>query len=228
MDEAAPITADGAGVARGSHRIYLGYAPGVGKTRAMLEEALERRANGEDVVIGLLEPHSRPDTARLATGLERVPPLLVAHRGPSFEELDVGAVIARRPDWVIVDELAHATTPGTPYAERWQAVDEVLTTGIGVLSTVNVQHVDSLGDFVLQVTGARLTSTVPDRVLDEAEEVVLIDIPPDELIARLKRGEVYAGADVGRALSHFFRKSTLVAFRDRAKQLLADRADTRR
>jgi two-component system sensor histidine kinase KdpD len=228
VDETAPITVDGTAVPRGPHRIYLGYAPGVGKTRAMLQEALERRRTGEDVVIGLLEPHSRPDTARLATGLERVPPLLVAYRGPSFEELDVGAVIARRPDWVIVDELAHATTPGTPYAERWQAVDEILAAGIGVLSTVNVQHVESLGDFVLQVTGARLTSTVPDRVLDEADEVVLVDIPPDELIARLKRGEVYADGDVGRALAHFFRRASLAAFRDRAKLLLADRAVRRR
>jgi two-component system, OmpR family, sensor histidine kinase KdpD len=227
MDETGSTPADGPLPRRGQHRIYLGYAPGVGKTHAMLEEALERTRAGEDVVVGFLEPHSRPDTARLATGLERVPPLAVGYRGTSFDELDVDSVIARRPGWVLVDELAHVTTPGTPHEERWQGVEQVLSAGVGVLSTVNVQHVESLGDFIFQVTGTRATGTVPDRIVEDADEVVLVDISPDELIERLKHGEVYAGDDVGRALTHFFRRSTLAALRERAQILLADRAERR-
>jgi two-component system sensor histidine kinase KdpD len=220
------LTADGAdgGATRGRHRIFLGYAPGVGKTHAMLEEAHARLRAGEDVVVGLLEPHSRPDTARLATGLERLPPLAVPYRGISFEELDVDAAITRRPDWLVVDELAHATVPGTPHTERWGAVEEILAAGIGVLSTINIQHVESLGAFMLQVTGVAVTGTVPDDVLDTADDVIFVDIPPDELIERLKRGEVYAPDDIGRALTHFFRRSTLITLRDRARTLLSERA----
>jgi len=222
----AALTADGAdggAAARGRHRIFLGYAPGVGKTHAMLEEAHARVRAGEDVVVGLLEPHSRPDTAHLASGLERVSPLVVPYRGASFVELDVEAAIARRPDWLVVDELAHATVPGTPHTERWRAVDEVLAAGIGVLSTVNVQHVEGLGGFMFQVTGMRVTETVPDSVFDAADDVVFVDIPPDELIERLRRGEVYAPDEVGRALTHFFRRSTLITLRERAQTLLAER-----
>jgi len=216
--------ADGGNVARGRHRIFLGYAPGVGKTHAMLEEAHARLQAGEDVVVGSLEPHSRPDTAHLASGLERVPPLVVSYRGASFDELDVDAAIARRPTWLVVDELAHATAPGTPHIERWRAVDEVLSAGISVLSTVNIQHVESLGGFMLQVTGMSVSGTVPDDVLDAADDVAFVDISPDELIERLKRGEVYAQDDVARALTHFFRRSTLITLRERAQALLAERA----
>jgi two-component system sensor histidine kinase KdpD len=190
----------------------------------MLEEAHARLQSSEDVVVGLLEPHSRPDTARLANGLERVPPLVVSYRGASFDELDVDAAIARRPDWLLVDELAHATVPGTPDAERWRAVEQVLRAGIGVMSSVNIQHVESLGGFMFQVTGMKVTGTVPDSVLDAADDVVLVDISPDELIERLKRGEVYAADDVGRALTHFFRGPTLITLRERARALVAERA----
>lgn len=217
------IGADGVTVPRGRHRIFLGYAPGVGKTHAMLEEAHARLRAGEDVVVGLLVPHSRPDTALLADGLERVPSLVVPYRGGSFEELDVVAAIARRPGWLVVDELAHASVPGTPHTERWRAVDEVLAAGVSVLSTVNVQHVQSLGGFMLQVTGMTVTETVPDSVFDTADDVVFVDISPDELIERLRRGEVYAPDDVGRALTHFFRRSTLITLRNRALDLLAER-----
>jgi two-component system sensor histidine kinase KdpD len=224
IDASAP---DVGAARRGEHRIYLGYAPGVGKTHAMLEEALARLQARQDVVVGVLEPHSRPDTARLASGIERVPPMLVDYRGSKFEELDTDAVLARRPGWVIVDELAHTAVPGTPHVERWQAVEQMLEAGIGVLSTVNVQHIESLGDLVAQVTGTTVSATVPDHLIQDADDVVFVDIPPEELIERLRRGEVYAGDDTARALTHFFTRPTLATLRDQAQRLVAARTASR-
>jgi two-component system sensor histidine kinase KdpD len=209
---------------RGWHRIYLGYAVGVGKTYAMLAEGRRRAGLGEDVVIGLLEPHARAHTVALAAGLERLTPLRVEYRGTPFEELDVAESVARHPDWLLVDELAHTNTAGTAYDKRWQAVDAVLGAGVSVMSTVNVQHVESLNDFVFQVTGVRVRETVPDGVLDRADEIVLVDVPPDELIERLKRGGIYPASQVGSALMHFFRKSSLVALREQARSVRAEHA----
>jgi two-component system sensor histidine kinase KdpD len=189
----------------------------------MLEDALARLQARQDVVVGVLEPHSRPDTARLASGIERVPPMSLDYRGSTFEELDTDAVLARRPEWVLVDELAHTAAPGAPDCERWQAVERMLDAGIGVLSTVNVQHVESLADFVAQMTGSSMAATVPDRVIRDADDVVLVDISPDELIERLRRGEVYAGDDATRALAHFFTRPTLATLRDQAQRLVAER-----
>ena len=173
---------------RGHHKIFLGYAAGVGKTYTMLAEAHRRGSRGEDIVIGFVETHGRKETAALVEGLERVPPKLIEYRGKEFKELDTDAVIARRPKWVLVDELAHTNMPGTRHEKRWQCVEEILDAGINVISTVNIQHLESLNDTVYNITGVRVRETVPDGVLDEADEVVLVDIPPDALINRLRRG----------------------------------------
>jgi two-component system sensor histidine kinase KdpD len=209
---------------RRRHRVFLGYAVGVGKTFAMLGEGAERLRAGEDVVIGWLEPHGRSDIIGLAASFSRVQALAIPYRGAAFCELDVDAVIARDPAWVLVDELAHAIVPGTRHSQRWQAVDEILDAGIGVISTLNVQHLESLGGLVAQVTGSRAEETVPDRMVDEADEIVLVDMAPEALLARVKRGEVYAAGDVGLALTHFFRMSTLVVLREQAR-LVASRRD---
>ena len=202
------------GECRGSHRIYLGYAAGVGKTYEMLVEARLRAGRGEDVVVGYLEPHIRPDTRQLAEGLDSVAPVAIAYRGSEFTELDVAAVIARHPDWVVVDELAHTNVPGAGCEKRWQSVEEILKAGIGVLSTLNVQHIHSLNDYVYQVSGVRVRETVPDWVVESAD-VIVVDTDPDELLARVRRGDVVAPEEVGQALMHFFRRATLGALRER-------------
>jgi two-component system sensor histidine kinase KdpD len=213
------------GPARGRHKIFLGYAAGVGKTYTMLSEARRRVSRGEDVVIGFVEPHKRPETIALTEGLERVETKKVDYRGGVFEELDTDAVIARRPEWVLVDELAHTNVPGTRHEKRWQSVDEILGAGINVISTVNVQHFESLNDTVGQITKVSIRETVPDRILDEADEVVLVDITPDALINRIKRGVVYEEAKVPQALSHFFRRGNLVALRELALRKTAEEVD---
>jgi len=213
------------GPARGRHKIFLGYAAGVGKTYTMLSEARRRVSRGEDVVIGFVEPHKRPETIALTEGLERVETKKVDYRGSVFEELDTDAVIARRPEWVLVDELAHTNVPGTRHEKRWQSVDEILGAGINVISTVNVQHFESLNDTVGQITKVSIRETVPDRILDEADEVVLVDITPDALINRIKRGVVYEEAKVPQALSHFFRRGNLVALRELALRKTAEEVD---
>jgi two-component system sensor histidine kinase KdpD len=200
---------------RGVHRVFLGYAPGVGKTHAMLMEARRRKALGEDVVVGYIEPHTRPDTMALVHDLESVSPRGIPYRGTAFTELDAEAIIARNPRLVLVDELAHANVPGARHEKRWETVTEILDEGIDVFSTLNVQHIDSLSDYVYQVSGIRVAETVPEAVLDAAE-LVVIDADPDELLDRVKRGSVLAPDEVGQALTHFFRKPTLVALRDRA------------
>jgi two-component system sensor histidine kinase KdpD len=209
----------------GCHKVFLGYAAGVGKTFTMLAEAQRRRSRGEDVVIGYIEPHLRPDTLALVEGLEVVPPKLVEYHGATFTELDTDAVIARRPTTVLVDELAHTNVPGTRHEKRWQSVEELLDAGINVLSTVNIQHVESLNDTVCNITGVCVRETVPDRVLDEAEEVELIDVTPDALLNRLKRGAIYAPEKVDQALSNFFRRGNLVALRELALRKAAEEVD---
>jgi two-component system sensor histidine kinase KdpD len=209
----------------GRLKVFLGYAAGVGKTYTMLAEAQRRKSRGEDVVVGYVEPHLRPDTLAMLDGLEVVPPKLIEYHGATFTELDTNAVIARHPTTVLVDELAHTDVPGTRHEKRWQAVEELLDAGINVLSTVNVQHLESLNDTICQITGVCVRETIPDRVLDEADEVELVDVPPDALINRLKRGAIYAPEKVDPALSSFFRRGNLVALRELALRKTAEEVD---
>ena len=209
----------------GCHKVFLGYAAGVGKTYTMLSEAQRRMARGEDVVIGYVEPHLRPDTMALVDGLEVVPPKVIEYHGTTVTELDTDAVIARHPTTVLVDELAHTNVPGTRHQKRWQSVEELLDAGINVLSTVNVQHFESLNDTICQITGVCVRETLPDRVLDEADEVELVDVPPDALLNRLKRGAIYAPEKIDQALSNFFRRGNLVALRELALRKTAEEVD---
>jgi two-component system sensor histidine kinase KdpD len=211
--------------ARGCHKIFLGYAPGVGKTYTMLAEAQRRHARGEEVVVGFVEPHKRPETIALLEGLERVPTKTIEYRGTAMQEMDTAAIIARHPAWVLVDELAHTNAPGAKHAKRWQAVEELLGAGINVISTVNVQHFESLNDVVAQITGVRVRETVPDRILDEADEVEIVDITPEALVNRLNRGVIYEPAKVPQALANFFRKGNLVALREMALRKTAEEVD---
>lgn len=210
---------------RGKHKIFLGYAAGVGKTFDMLSEAHRRASRGEDIVIGYIEPHTRPDTMALVAGLEQVPPKRIEYQGSTFTELDTDAVLERNPCWVLVDELAHTNVPGTRHDKRWRSVEELLDHGISVLSTVNVQHIESLNDVVAQITGVRVRETVPDRVLDGADEVELVDLPPDALINRLRRGAIYAPDRIDQALTNFFRRGNLVALRELALRKTAEEVD---
>ena len=210
---------------RGCHKIFLGYAPGVGKTYTMLAEAQRRHARGEDVVVGFVEPHKRPETIALMQGLEQIPTKKFEYRGKTIEEMDTRAIVARRPEWVLVDELAHTNAPGADHEKRWQAVQELLDSGINVISTVNVQHVESLNDVVAQITGVRVRETVPDRILDEADEVELVDITPQALVNRLNRGVIYEPAKVPQALANFFRQGNLVALREMALRKTAEEVD---
>jgi len=210
---------------RGHHKIFLGYAAGVGKTYTMLAEAQRRHSRGEDVVIGFVEPHDRPETIALMEGLEQIPTKKFEYRGSVLQEMDTVAIIDRRPGWVLVDELAHTNAPGARHEKRWQSVEEILNAGINVISTVNVQHFESLNDTVAQITGVRVRETVPDGILDEADEVVLVDITPEALVNRLKRGVVYTPEKVSQALTHFFRRGNLVALRELALRRTAEEVD---
>jgi two-component system sensor histidine kinase KdpD len=207
---------------RGRHKIFLGYAPGVGKTYTMLAEARRRRERGEDVVIGYVETHGRAAIAELAEGLPVVPRKTVTYRDKRFEEMDTDAVIARRPQVALVDELAHTNIPGSRHAKRWQSVDEILAAGIDVVSTLNVQHLESLNDAVLEITGVRVQETLPDSVFDLANEVVLVDLTAAAL---LKRGVVYDLDKIPGALQNFFRRENLVALRELALRRTAEEVD---
>lgn len=210
---------------RGRHKIFLGYAPGVGKTFTMLAEAHRRAERGEDIVIGFVETHGRRETAEMVVGLEQVPRKAIEYRGKVFEELDTAAVITRHPAWVLVDELAHTNIPGTQHTKRWQSVDEILAAGINVISTVNVQHFESLNDAVFQITGVRVQETLPDSVLDRASEVVLVDLTTDALLNRLHRGVVYDLEKIPGALQNFFRRGNLIALRELALRKTAEEVD---
>ncbi len=211
--------------ARGELRIHLGAAPGVGKTYAMLGEARRRRDRGTDVVVGVVETHGRDRTAALLEGLEVVPRRQVRHGPAVLEELDLDAVLARRPEVVLVDELAHTNAPGGRHAKRWQDVDELLEAGIDVLSTVNVQHLESLGDVVATITGVRQRETVPDEVVRRADQIELVDITPEALRRRLAHGNVYAAEKVDAALANYFKVPNLIALRELALLWVADEVD---
>ncbi|WP_377273990.1 DUF4118 domain-containing protein [Peterkaempfera sp. SMS 1(5)a] len=212
-------------MARGRLRIYLGAAPGVGKTYAMLCEAHRRASRGTDLVIGFVEDHGRPRTRELLAGLETVPRRHLEYRGAAFTELDLDAVLARRPALALVDELAHTNVPGSRNAKRWQDVDALLEAGIDVVSTVNIQHLESLGDVVEGITGVRQRETVPDEVVRRADQIELVDMSPEALRRRLAHGNVYAPDKVDAALSHYFRPGNLTALRELALLWTADRVD---
>ncbi|MEE3753683.1 sensor histidine kinase [Mycobacterium intracellulare] len=210
---------------RGELRIYLGAAPGVGKTYSMLGEAHRRLERGTDLVAGVVETHGRAKTAELLEGIEIIPPRYVEYRGGRFPELDVPAVLARRPQVVLVDELAHTNAPGSKNPKRWQDVEELLDAGITVISTVNVQHLESLNDVVAQITGIEQKETVPDLIVRQAAQVELIDITPEALRRRLSHGNVYAPDRIDAALSNYFRRGNLTALRELALLWLADQVD---
>jgi two-component system sensor histidine kinase KdpD len=210
---------------RGELRIYFGAAPGVGKTFAMLGEAHRRLERGTDVVVGLVETHERARTDALLAGLEVVPRRTLAHRGTEFTELDVDAVLARAPEVALVDELAHTNVTGSRNAKRWQDVEELLAAGITVLTTVNVQHLESLNDVVERITGVRQQETVPDEVVRNAEQLELIDITPEALRRRLAHGNVYPARVIDAALGNYFRPGNLIALRELALLWVADQVD---
>ena len=210
---------------RGQLKVFLGYAPGVGKTFSMLSEAHRRAQRGEDIVIGFVEPHDREETTELIHGLEQIALKTIEYRGRVFEELDTAAVIARHPEWVLIDEMAHTNVPGTTHEKRWQSVEEILAAGIGVITTVNIQHFQSLNDTVFEITGVRVQETLPDAVLDEADEVVLVDLTATALLNRLKRGVVYDLDKIPGALANFFKRDNLVALRELALRKTAEEVD---
>ncbi|MGF1431745.1 ATP-binding protein [Kitasatospora sp. LaBMicrA B282] len=212
-------------MARGRLRIYLGAAPGVGKTYAMLCEAHRRLGRGTDVVVGFVEHHNRSNTAELLHGLEAVPRRVMYHRGAEFTELDLDALLARRPQVALVDELAHTNVPGCRNAKRWQDVEELLAAGIDVISTVNIQHLESLGDVVEGITGVRQRETVPDEVVRRADQIELVDMSPQALRRRMAHGNVYAPEKIDAALSNYFRPGNLTALRELALLWTADRVD---
>ena len=211
--------------ARGRLRVYLGAAPGVGKTYAMLDEGRRRRDRGVDVVVGLVETHGRVHTAALVDGLEVVPRAQVRYRGAQLTEMDVAAVLARAPQVALVDELAHTNVPGVRHARRWQDVEELLDAGIDVVTTVNIQHLESLNDVVEAVTGVRQQETVPDRVVRRADQIELVDMSPEALRRRLAHGNVYRAEKVDAALGNYFRVGNLTALRELALLWTADRVE---
>jgi two-component system sensor histidine kinase KdpD len=201
---------------RGIFKLFLGYAPGVGKTYAMLSEAIRRASRGEDVIVGVVESHGRKATAELAAKLDRVPPRKLEYKGTTFEEMDEDAILCRKPAVVVIDELAHTNIEGSKHAKRYEDVMELLEAKIDVLSTMNVQHVESVGPTVQQITGVQVRETVPDWVMQRVDEIVLADLTPQALQKRMERGDIYPVDRAQRALSHFFRPGNLIALRELA------------
>jgi two-component system, OmpR family, sensor histidine kinase KdpD len=213
---------------RGHHKVFLGMAAGVGKTYQMLREGQAEAENGRDVVIGYLEPHGRADTVAQAEGLEVVPRRRVVYRDAVLEEMDLPGVLARKPELALIDELAHTNVPGVEHEKRYQDVEDVLAAGIDVFSSVNVQHLESLNDQVVELTGIRVRETVPDAVLGAADEVVLIDITPQSLIERLLAGKVYPAERVPTALNNFFKVENLSALREVSLRQVAEEVEAKR
>jgi two-component system sensor histidine kinase KdpD len=202
--------------ARGIFKLFLGYAPGVGKTYSMLSEAIRRASRGEDVLVGVVESHGRKATAELAAKLDRIPSRKLEYKGTTFDEMDVDAILARKPAVVLIDELAHTNIEGSKHSKRYEDVIELLDAKIDVLSTMNVQHVESLGPTVQQITGIQVRETVPDWVMQRVDEIVLADLTPQALQKRMERGDIYPVDRAQRALSHFFRPGNLIALRELA------------
>ena len=211
--------------ARGKLKIYLGAAPGVGKTFEMLSDARKKRLEGVELVAGVIETHGRSETAALLEGLEVLPKRPLGEPGRAIGEMDLDALLARRPEIALIDELAHTNAEGSRHPKRWMDVDELLDAGIDVWSTLNVQHIESLNDVVARITRVRVRETIPDAVLERADEIELIDLTPDELIERLKQGKVYAPDQAQRALRHYFAPGNLSALRELAMRRAADTID---
>ncbi len=212
---------------RGKLKIFLGYAAGVGKTYQMLQEGQTLAQRGVDVVIGYFEPHGRKDTIAKTEGLEMLSRKKVEYRGSYFEEMDTEAIIARHPEVAVVDEFPHTNIPGSPREKRWQDVELILDAGIDVLTTMNVQHLESLNDHMAHVTGVKVRETIPDWVVKQADEVVMVDLTPRALLNRLERGVVYPPDKAQRAMQNFFKESTLVALREMALRQTAHEVEER-
>lgn len=207
---------------RGKHKIFIGMAPGVGKTFKMLEEGHQLREDGVDVVIGLLETHGRKETAAKAEGLEMIPRQEISHNGVVLTEMDPDAILARQPQLALIDELAHTNVPGSQREKRYQDVELILEAGIDVYSTVNIQHLESLNDLVARITGVVVRERIPDRLLEEADEVIVVDVTPETLEERLVEGKIYAPEKIEQSLTNFFQRRNLVALRELALREVAD------
>jgi two-component system sensor histidine kinase KdpD len=210
---------------RGIFKLFLGYAPGVGKTFSMLSEAIRRKSRGEDVVIGVVETHGRKGIAELAQQIEAVPRKKIEYKGTLFEEMDVDAILARRPAVVLVDELAHTNIPGSKHRKRYEDVQELLAAGIDLLSTLNIQHIETIAPTVRAITGVTIRETVPDWVPLSASETVMVDLTPEALQNRMKRGDVYGQEKVEQSLKNFFRRGNLIALRELALRQVAEQVD---
>jgi two-component system sensor histidine kinase KdpD len=221
----ARIEAEGVRASKGRLKIFFGACPGVGKTYSMLSAARLVEEQGGEVVVGVAETHGRSETARLLEGLEQLPPRRVNYQGRELVEFDLDAALARKPALILVDELAHSNVAGSRHPKRWQDVEELLEAGIDVWTTVNVQHLESLNDIVGGITGIQVRETLPDRVFEHADEVSLVDLPPDELLQRMKDGKVYLAHQAERAIRNFFRKGNLIALRELSLRRTADRVD---
>lgn len=212
---------------RGKHKIYLGYAAGVGKTYKMLQEAIKLKSEGIDVVIGFVETHKRKETEALLDGLEAVPPVVITYRGIELQEMDTAGIIARRPEVVIVDELAHTNIPGSKHLKRWQDVDELRAEGIHVISALNVQHIESLYDTIEKLTNVKVKERIPDKVIAEADQIVNVDVTTEDLRQRLSEGKIYITEKIETALSNFFCQDNLERLRELTLRELASHIDFR-
>jgi two-component system sensor histidine kinase KdpD len=210
---------------KGTLKLFLGYAPGVGKTYGMLSEAIRRHGRGEDVVVGVVETHGRKSIAELAAQLEAVPRRKIDYKGTVFEEMDIDGILRRHPQVVLVDELAHTNIPGSKHRKRYEDVLKLLEAKIDVLSTVNIQHIESIAPTVRAITGVAVRETVPDWVLEMADETVMVDLTPEALQNRMKRGDVYGREKVEQALKNFFRRGNLIALRELALRQVAEQVD---
>jgi two-component system, OmpR family, sensor histidine kinase KdpD len=210
---------------RGIFKLFLGYAPGVGKTYSMLSEAIRRKSRGEDVVIGIIETHGRKGIQELAAQLEAVPRKKIDYKGTPFEEMDIDAILARRPGVVLVDELAHTNIPGSRHRKRYEDVQDLLAAKIDVVSTLNIQHIESIAPTVRAITGVTVRETVPDWVPLSATETVMVDLTPEALVNRMRRGDVYSKEKVEQSLKNFFRRGNLIALRELALRQVAEQVD---
>lgn len=210
---------------RGTLKIFLGYAPGVGKTFSMLNEGNRRLSRGQNIVIGYIETHGRKETIEQIKDLKIIPRKKINYNGISVEEMDTDEIISVHPHTVIIDELAHTNVPGSKNLKRYEDIEAILASGINVISTLNIQHLESLNDVIKQITGITVKETIPDKIVEEADEVVIVDLTPDALQSRLKRGSVYKAENVENALKNFFRKGNLNALREIALRLAAEEVD---
>lgn len=211
--------------ARGIFKLFLGYAPGVGKTYSMLSEALRRRSRGEDVVIGVIETHGRKGIEELSLQMDAVPRKRIEYKGTVFEEMDVDAILARKPEVALVDELAHTNIPGSRHRKRYEDIQDLLAANIDVVSTLNIQHIESIAPVVRSITGITVRETVPDWVPLTATETVMVNLTPEALHNRMKRGDVYSSEKVERSLKNFFRRGNLIALRELALRQVAEQVD---